>query len=411
MFRQWSQKPYGDSIKPSHLLYDGGKLYVPVEQMKDFLDKYEQAWKRGEALYVVETRPKLFRFVMDLDISDDHYWTLEEIVEFTKWVQDIVREFFDPMLNHDIIIALSKMKMKGDNVHTGVHLIWPNIVVQSTQACVIRRGLVQKLANYPKKCKNLWEDVIDEVIYTRNGFRMIGSDKMSRDRIAEKRPLEYLCTVKNDKQLCMDCPDGLIHLTCLYTPRSVANTLIMPSWIEQDALAIAENRQAKKKLAEGVVCDDEQHQLIKQFIDSNLPTQYYDKLKEVKQYDDGNMLIKMKSRYCMNLGREHNSCGIYLVASIDGIYQKCLCPCEKLDGRKHGFCRDYRSQTFKFNRELMKKLFPEQFTQQLNDHLVSHSFQPDTIKLKVDIQKARVDKLLDQFDPTKKKVDKKKKKK
>ena len=61
----------------------------------------------------------------------------------------------------------------------------------------------------------------------------------------------------------------------------------------------------------------------------------------------------------MNLGREHNSCGIYFFASPKGIYQKCLCPCNKLDGRKNGLCMDYTSECFEFDDDIQKILFPD----------------------------------------------------
>ena len=52
---------------PSHLLYDahkGGKLYIPHEKEYEFLCHYAEEMNKGSDLFMVETRPKVFKYMI-----------------------------------------------------------------------------------------------------------------------------------------------------------------------------------------------------------------------------------------------------------------------------------------------------------------------------------------------------------
>lgn len=370
---------------PSHLLYDGGKIFVPRDREHEFLYRYAEALEKGENLYYVETRPPTFKFMIDIDITDDHYWSMNEIVKITKFIQKIVYAFYNKNLM--TICATSAEKKKKDGIHTGVHLIWPKLVVISETARIIRRGIVQKLNEEYGACPHgpegskTWEDVIDEVIYTRNGYRMIGSDKMTPKKQPENRPLEvkfvmnsegelkeeYLERLTSDyKALCLESSIRYVMDTYRRKGSKGMEPKTIPKWLEDDALEFAE-RDGKKKSG-GIIVGSREHLIIEQFIRNNLPKQYKNGVvKAVTRYKDGNLLVKTNSRYCMNLGRSHNSCGIYFFASPNGLYQKCLCPCDKLKGRKRGYCRDYTSDCYPFSENTRDLLFPEQAKSMFKD--------------------------------------------
>ena len=46
----------------THLLMDGGMLYVPDEERDDFYRAYVASVKSGTKLYVVEQKTKVFKF-------------------------------------------------------------------------------------------------------------------------------------------------------------------------------------------------------------------------------------------------------------------------------------------------------------------------------------------------------------
>ena len=353
----------------SHLLftgYKGGNMYIPRHKDYEFLSRYAAEMEAGTKLYVVETRPKTFKFMIDADISDDHYWTTEEIAEMTAVIQKTVYAFFE--INQVTICCTSPQKIKGGEIHTGIHLIWPTLFVMSDTALCIRRGVIQQLKEYKQLAKS-WDQIIDESIYTRNGYRMVGSDKMSRTKVPENRPLSLLFVMDSDgslNQVYRDRLSGstkaLVHETSI---RYVIDTYLskgmdinkFPEWLEEDPI----QKKAGYSGVAGTVASSTEHLIIEKFIKSDLPRVYFGVVKAVTRYPDKNILIKTTSKYCMNIGREHNSCGIYFFASPNGMYQKCLCSCQKLDGRRNGLCMDYTSSCYEFTDHIKEQLFPNLF--------------------------------------------------
>ncbi len=380
-------KKNSENDSPTHLLYSGGTFYIPREKEYEFLTHYAAELSKKTKLYYVETRPKIFKYMVDIDITDDHYWTTEEMINLISIIQKTVFEFFDT--NQMTICCTSPVKNKNDGMHTGIHLIWPNLYINSETALCIRRGIIQKLKESDIKINKSWEDIIDETIYTRNGYRMVGSDKMShvtnsngiKEKIAENRPLSLLFVMDSEGNLSekyYDRLNGNTKSLILETSiRYVLDTYIeqgmnvnkFPTWLEEDPLEKS-NLKSNKGKGEGpvgTVISSKDHQIIENFIKRNLPEKYSGSVKAVTRYPDKNLLIKTTSRYCMNIGRNHNSCGIYFFASPVGIYQKCLCSCQKMDGRKNGLCLNYTSSCYKFDAETSSILFPDENKFNFND--------------------------------------------
>lgn len=370
---------------PSHLLYNGykgGKLYLPRSEEYAFLCRYAKEIDKGTKLYYVETRPKTFKFMADIDISDDHYWTSEEIEKLVNHIQKTIYAFFETQ--QVVICCTSPIKVKNDETHTGIHLIWPNLFITSDTALCLRRGIIQKLKEDKDtfKLKKTWEDIIDEVVYTRNGYRMVGSDKMSvvkniegdkKDKkVPENRPLSLLFVMDSEGQLnetyCNRLKKDTKALILETSIRYVIDTYLdhgmninkFPEWLEEDHIA----RKAGVRSNSGNVISGKAHLVVENFIKKYLPSVYKGSVKSVIRYPKEDkyphaLLIKTNSRYCMNIGRNHNSCGIYFYATPVGITQRCLCSCNKMDGRKTGLCMDFTSGLYPFDDDTRSILFPE----------------------------------------------------
>lgn len=69
--------------------------------------------------------------------------------------------------------------------------------------------------------------------------------------------------------------------------------------------------------------------------------------------------IKVDSRYCQNIQREHYSNGIYFVLNRSGLYQKCFCKCnttsERVSGKR---CCEYHSPRVQIPQKIKDVLFP-----------------------------------------------------
>jgi len=370
---------------PSHLIYDGykgGKLYIPKNKEYEFLKMYSIEAIKGTKLYFVETRPKVFKFMIDVDITDEYYWPEENILNLSVKIQEVICEFFESP--GPTICCISPEKVKKDKIHTGIHLIWPGLVVCSETALIIRRGLIQKLKESDIIISKPWEDIFDEVIYTRNGYRMTYSDKMYKDKetgekIIENRKLDLLFVVDKDgvneiytQRLKNDIKTLCSETSIRYVIETPPMSIKIPEWLDEDAIHIKEGRSS----APGKIASSTEHLHIEKFMRKTLPKPFARGIiKEVCRYHDGNILIKTSSRYCMNLGRAHNSCGIYFFGSPLGMYQKCLCPCNTLEGRKDGYCKDFTSECFKWPEDLRTLLFPE-FNYLANTKKKKNSYEP-----------------------------------
>jgi hypothetical protein len=363
--------------------YKGGKLFIPIDKEYKFWCLYSDEMKNGTKLYVVEQRDKVFKYMLDLDISDSHYWSVEEISELTKFIQKIIKEFFGD--DHSTVCCTSPQKIKHNKIHTGIHLIWNDLYVTSDTAMVIRDGLVQRL-NKQKEIvvEKPWKDIIDELVYTRVGYRMVGSDKFNKDeKVPENRELNLLFVMNTDGILrkthyerLLNSPKDLILETSIRnvidTYKEIGMKIVFPKWLEVDCSNIAKTFGTSHNYS---ILSNKEHILIENFIRKNLPKCYSRAfIKSISKYPDGNLLITTTSKYCMNIKRDHNSCGIYFFGCSDGIYQKCFCPCETLNGRIKGYCKDFTSECFKFPDDIRLALFPKSKKKKKNVNM----FVPET---------------------------------
>ncbi len=94
----------------THLLFNGGSYFVPKNKEHTFLTCYAKDLENGVNLYCVEVRPKLFKYMIDIDITDDHYWLLNEIEVLVKNIQSIIKDFFNE--DHSTICLVSAEKTK-----------------------------------------------------------------------------------------------------------------------------------------------------------------------------------------------------------------------------------------------------------------------------------------------------------
>ena len=57
MFKRWcKEQKFNNATNLSHVLMDGGVLSVPFDKLNEFHEKYIQAIKAGEKLFVVEQK-------------------------------------------------------------------------------------------------------------------------------------------------------------------------------------------------------------------------------------------------------------------------------------------------------------------------------------------------------------------
>lgn len=373
LFSKWSvHNNDNKKTRFTHLLLNGGKLNVPDEEHKLFLKTYASALDMGKKdLYVVEcrrTNPSVFRMMMDFDGIFRTRLGDEDIMRFAHFVQKIITDVYDT--DYNVILCRSPPKEKeGGMLKCGYHFIWPRLFVTTEIALSIRQTVLSKLETWDTKpiCpENKWEDVIDELVYTRNGFRMVGSDKWNYKRkTGENRPYTLYAVLDNQGEIRKTYMDLLEKNTF----RLVQDTSIREIFghtertipIPKLKLMNTPNK-VKKLLISHVENSHENHTIVQDFIHEKLPKAYkHVNVKSIRKYPDGNYLIIPDTKYCLNIRREHSSCGIYFLLTQKGLYQKCLCPCINLKGRINGYCKDYTSKCYKFDAMVKEAFFPDTF--------------------------------------------------
>lgn len=365
---------------PTHLLLDGGKVYLPENMEKEFLENYSEELRKKSKLYYVETRSKVFKYMIDLDIGDDHYWTNLEIIDIVKFVNEIINQFYDSKFT--VICCTAPPKNKGKLIGTGIHLIWPKLFVTTEIAIMFRNAILEKINNDDPSIKfakrdlniqNSWEDAFDGVIYTRNGYRMVGSDKLNpKTRVPENRlykPLyaidgnslerkEYIDRLNNDPFFLM------LETSIRYIPETFRKVYPngmkpkkIPDWASDNIKNPIKRENVKISLDSG----GEQYAVIEYFIRKQIPEYSREKklIRDIRENPDGSLYVSSDSKYCMNIGKEHNSCGIYFHITREGVFQKCFCPCDNLRGRKHGYCKDYTSECYKIPDKMVRLLYQD----------------------------------------------------
>ena len=63
------------------------------------------------------------------------------------------------------------------------------------------------------------------------------------------------------------------------------------------------------------------------------------------------------NNFCMNVGRNHTSSGIYFQIKPTGVCQRCFCKKNVTDGRSNGVCGNYSSPEVPLTQILHKSLF------------------------------------------------------
>lgn len=160
----------------------------------------------------------------------------EKFTKFTSTVQEVMKKFYPQLIEKDnlnVIICTTMPKIltsrdQDDTIYQhkdGVHMIWPDIIVNQTQALYIRESLIYKLSEVfgerrEEEGFNSWNDVVDEGVYgdRSGGLRMIGCRKADKCNLCFDRKSK----VKKSNSNC-NCDSGHFHTSRTYWPEYYCN--------------------------------------------------------------------------------------------------------------------------------------------------------------------------------------------
>jgi len=372
MFKSWcATQNFTNATNLSHVLMDGGVLSVPFDKLNVFHERYVEAVKCGEKLYVVEQKSEKYNFFVDIDYKDDEALDLDEIKDICKIICDKVKRHG----GRECLVSVSPPKKCRDLIKTGVHLNWPGFVVDQTSAVALRDHILVALSKAKGRGVD-WNEIIDAAVYGNaarktkgSGFRMPWSYKKAKhdacdgqgcahcengkvDQLAylpvfvyHHGPLSTLMKVGQNPTL------DILNMAVVRTNEPQTTHVVPPSVsIKEGSFTTAQMKDE--------VRDDALKCKLEEFIRTNMEGQgnaYIPKLFKKKD----TFLVPTTSKYCENLKREHGSNHVWFIISGQTILQKCFCLCPTLRGRRDGFCKDFCGRRHQLPPSIIASLYPK----------------------------------------------------
>ena len=382
--------------KPSHLLLNGYTLYVKNDNISIFNKKYAESLLNNDKMYIVECRKKIFKLFFDLDflLTEDQYSLLTDentdtdnniFIEFIKVINDVIFDYYERY--YDCIITTAEIKkvkkickneenpenFKSEElIKKGFHLHFPDINIDKNYALEIRKTCLKHLSKYSDMFSNSIGDIVDEHVFVTSGLRLTGSNKghfisQTKEFVDEGRPYNLLLTLTNNEinnefnESLKNNMNELINKTSIITNEEfITNIKHNPNLDcdeneneSENSMGNLNNSGTWKRLDK----NDIRHIEILRFFNIYVKDYTIRDIKRIFYSENESVYILCsQSKYCTNIGRNHKSEHIYFKLNRDGICQRCFCRCDTLDGRKHGYCKDYQSDNIPCTPQLKKVL-------------------------------------------------------
>lgn len=343
----------GSDARPTHLMLDGGKARVPDHDAGAFLNAYALAVVRKLQPSIVELRTPVFRMFVDLDIKtrrgEELDW--ERVMAV---LQARAAAFFDVEQPRAVVCATDAKDCDDGCVKSGKHVVWTNILATSATALTFRAAVVEDLeAGLPDACAKPWATVVDACVFTSSGLRMPFSAK------GRAGSSVYVPTHVWTGADCQAAgPVSGVSAVRQWVRELSIRTVGSSQTPVRDGVQVLEVPTTGG--AHGTSLSLREYEDVLPLLDAALPPQFAGQRFTSVLKMEACFLLRSSSRYCLNLGRAHNSCGIYWVLTLKGVRQGCYCRCETTEGRKWGLCKDFRSDTWPVPDEVLKAFFGEQ---------------------------------------------------
>ena len=369
MFKLWCKdQGFANNSDLSHVLMDGGVLSVPFDRLNDFYEKCIESYISGEKIYVVEQKTENYNFFMDLDYKDDDELTFEQIKSICKVICDKVSKFG----GKDALISVAEPKPVDTLIKTGIHINWPDFVVNRSSALALRDHVINTL-NLAYGSRD-WKDIVDISVYgnsSRNtkgsGFRMPWSHKRGKHEACMGRGCEKCNNTGKETQ-----SEYLPVFVYKHGPLSMLQKTEQKPSVEMLHMATLRTQGTDPVLIEGAreentftnaqTKDEFKNQeavlLVEAFIRKHMEGQSTASVTKMFKHKN-QFLVSTTSKYCENLRRAHSSNHIWFHISGDTIAQKCFCNCETMKGRFYGFCKDFSGRRHKLPKKITDVLYED----------------------------------------------------
>lgn len=356
----------GDERIITHVCMKGGKYSIPNDSYLNFFKKYVESVSNNDSVYFCERPSDVCKMFCDFDFVEDRNINLNDIDYIFKTISDTTENYFGEKYNV-IICVTSPKDIKKNNVSmikSGIHLIWEDLFLTTPMAKSFSKIIKQELCNQYGDYK--WDDIIDDQVYV-SGLRMIYSSKVVRKRKKDNSSNKFETVMVDEgrpyvPKFIYDIHDNFVKVNdespndkmIILNKCSIRNynneiPMIPIKDIPEEVL-----EKKKKSSSNNEILD-----MMERYIRTQTRKEWDLPLKSYNKVNSGVYTFKTESMFCTNIMRDHNSCGIYFVAKKEGLFQKCYCKCDTLEGRLSGLkCEDYTSKPYPLPMNLLKTMFP-----------------------------------------------------
>lgn len=376
--------------KITHLKLNGGKLSIPENKIGRFQKLYAKDVENDVRHYLCETKTETYKLFVDVDLLDNEALTDEMILRISGLIHEVVCHYYRHLKPYVVVCTTTPKPISMNDynyIKTGIHLIWPDIIVSHENVGWIRDAIIQYLIiKVGERPVDSWDKVIDDTVYKQNGLRMIYSNKMAFCKTCKKSDTCSLCNKSGKyhegrpyrpfKRIdevggASEWEDGVLETikkTSIVSDRNISKFIHKhPEWLDNNVKFRHKKAELGKEDLEGSrrlkfrekVYNEETIKLIQSYIRRVVPN--YSNVEIVDMYKCGNgeyYVCRTNTSYCMNIDREHQSNTIYFYIDKHNVYQKCFCGCDTVDGRKYGMCKEYRSSGYHLTKRIISILYP-----------------------------------------------------
>jgi hypothetical protein len=266
--------------RATHVLMDGGILFVPTEETREFTQACVDAINSGTKLYVVEQKTELFKFFVDLDYKAQEKLKDEDLLQFCFIIHEALGT------SSRCLIARARPRPVAEGlIKSGVHIHWPDLIVTRTQALNFRSKIILNLS---QDFAFDWDRVIDASVYGGSGLRMLWSHKK---------------------------PTG-----DPYVPWRDLNGTLFAKEPSVDILALFAVRTDEEARQEEVL---ENNGPLEEFVRKYLEGQLRTHIKKVQRNDHDGWFAQTDSKYCERIHKDHKSNHTWFSIRSGRISQRC----------------------------------------------------------------------------------------
>ena len=206
----------------THTSMNGGKYFIPEEDMEDFYKLYVEVIEDGQKLYLTEKPREVGPLRVDLDFIYDvptrkHLHTQDQVIAFVSAYMTAMKEYLNLPAQTDVYVMEKNrptIDKKKERYKSGIHIVIPDVCTKKYVEQSVRRNLLKRMQEFFPNLpvKDDWSKIYDEQVLNRSQqWTLYMSQKADPDSMPYK--ISYILRYENDDiQVLNDKPEFGVQL-------------------------------------------------------------------------------------------------------------------------------------------------------------------------------------------------------